>query len=177
MYLVVTFSNLIIPMLFVTIVIYGYLNKVDLYESFKDGAKDGLNTVVEIMPTLLGLMISVGILRASGALEILSNILSKPMALIGYPVEAVPLTFMRLVSSSAATSLLLDIFKTHGPDSYIGRYVSIMMSCTETIVYTMSVYFMSVKITKTRYTLFGAIMANIGGIIASLYITNALYSK
>lgn len=177
MTLIVTFSNLIIPMLFVTIIIYGYINKVDLYESFKDGAKDGINTVVEIMPTLLGLMVSVGILRASGALDILSSVLQKPMGIIGYPVEAVPLTFMRLVSSSAATSLLLDIFKTYGPDSYIGRFVSIMMSCTETIVYTMSIYFMSVKITKTRYTLFGAIMANIGGVVASLYITNLLYPK
>lgn len=177
MTLLVTFSNMIIPMLFVTIIIYGYLSNVDLYESFKEGAKDGMNTVVEILPTLLGLMISVGILRASGALDILSQILSKPMEIIGYPVEAVPLTFMRLVSSSAATSLLLDIFKTHGPDSYIGRFVSIMMSSTETVFYTMSIYFMSIKITKTRYTLFGALMANIGGVIASLYIANIMYPK
>jgi len=94
---------------------------------------------------------------------------------LGYPREAVPLTLMRLVSSSAATGLLLDIFKIHGPDSYIGRLVSVMMSCTETILYTMSIYFMSIKITKTRYTLTGALVANAAGVAASVFITQRVF--
>jgi spore maturation protein B len=170
-------SNLIIPLTFVLIIAYGYFKKVDLYDSFIEGAKDGMTTVVGIMPTLVGLMVAVGILRASGALDMISDFISPLTTRLGYPKEAVPLTFMRLVSSSASTGLLLDLFKRYGPDSYLGRFVSIMMSCTETVFYTMSVYFMSVKITKTRYTLAGALFANFAGIVASLLITNLLYGK
>lgn len=82
---------------------------------------------------------------------------------------------MRLVSSSASTGILLDVFKNYGPDSFIGRFVSVMMSCTETIVYTMSLYFMSIKIKQTRYTLAGALVANFVGVIASLLICKALW--
>ncbi len=168
-------SSLIMPGMFLTIILYGYLSKVDLYESFKDGAKEGIQTVVEIFPTLLGLMVSVSILRTSGFLELISSLLLKPMEFIGYPVEAVPLTLMRLVSSSSATTLLIDIYKKYGTDSFLGTFVSIMMSSTETIFYTMSIYFMSVNITKTRYTLAGALIANLAGIVSALYITNLMF--
>ncbi|MDR2751318.1 MAG: spore maturation protein [Clostridiales bacterium] len=168
-------SNLIIPLTFALIILYAYGKKVDLYDTFIEGAKDGMMTVVGIMPTLVGLMVAVGILRASGALDLLSSFISPLTTRLGYPKEAVPLTFMRLVSSSASTGLLLDLFKEHGPDSYLGRFVSIMMSCTETVFYTMSVYFMSVKITKTRYTLSGALFSNFVGIVASLILANILY--
>ncbi len=94
---------------------------------------------------------------------------------IGFPTEAMPLTLMRLVSSAASRGLLLDIFKTYGPDSFTGRFVSIMMSSTETILYTMSIYFMSIKITKTRYTLAGALIANFSAVFMALIITRLLY--
>jgi spore maturation protein B len=94
---------------------------------------------------------------------------------VGFPKEALPITFMRLISSAASTGLLLDIFKNFGPDSFVGRFVSVMMSCTETVFYTMSVYFMSVKITKTRYTLAGALIANLTGVAASIFITKAAF--
>jgi spore maturation protein B len=168
-------SELIIPLSFVGIIGYGYIKKVNVYEEFIEGAKDGFKTVIGIMPTLIGLMVGVGMLRASGFLDLLANFLSPLTDLISFPKEAVALTLMRLVSSSASTGLLIDIFKTYGPDSFIGRFVSIMMSCTETILYTMSVYFMSVKITKTKYTLAGALISNFAGIIAALWITRALF--
>jgi spore maturation protein B len=169
-------SNLIIPLTFALIIAYGYTKRVDLYENFIVGAKDGMKTVVDILPTLIGLMVAVGVLRASGALDYLSALISPLTVYLGYPTEAVPLTFMRLVSSSASNGLLLDIFEKYGPDSYIGRFVSIMMSCTETVIYTMSVYFMSVGITKTRYTLPGALIANLAGIIVALILTNMLFA-
>jgi len=168
-------SNLIIPMTFALIILYGYLKRVDLYDNFIEGAKDGMKTVVGILPTIVGLMVAVGILRASGALDLFSKLISPLTSRLGYPTEVVPLTLMRLVSSSASTGLLLDLFKKYGPDSHIGRFVSIMMSCTETVFYTMSVYFMSVKITKTRYTLTSALIANLVGIVASLALTNMLF--
>jgi spore maturation protein B len=169
-------SSLIIPLTFAIIIAYGYTKRVDLYENFIVGAKDGMQTVIDILPTLIGLMVAVGVLRASGALDLLSALISPLTAYLGYPSEAVPLTFMRLVSSSASTGLLLDIFDRYGPDSYIGRFVSIMMSCTETVIYTMSVYFMSIGITKTRYTLPGALIANLAGVIIALVLTNMLYA-
>lgn len=168
-------SDLIIPLTFVGIIGYGYLKEVNVYEEFIDGAKDGFKTIIGIMPTLIGLMVAVGILRASGFLDLLSDFLSPTTEKIGFPKEAVALTLMRLVSSSASTGLLLDIFKNFGPDSFIGRFVSIMMSSTETVLYTMSVYYMSVKITKTRYTLAGALLSNLAGIIASLWITRVIF--
>ncbi len=170
-------SNLIIPSIFVVVIYFGYSRNLDVYETFKDGAKEGMDTVVFIAPTIIGLMLSVGILRASGALTLLTNTLKGVSDLIGFPEEALPLTFMRLISSSAATGLLIDIFETYGPDSYLGRFVSIMMSSTETVFYTMSVYFMSAKITKTRYTLAGALVANFSGVLFSLWITNVMFGK
>jgi len=168
-------SDLMMPMVFVYILLYGFYKKVDVYDTFVEGAKNGMHTIIQIMPTLIGLMVAVGILRASGALDILSNIIAPVSEKIGFPKEAVPLTFMRLVSSSASTGILLDLFKNYGPDSNIGRFVSVMMSCTETVFYTMSVYFMAVKITKTRYTLFGALVANFAGVIASLWICKLVW--
>ncbi len=89
---------------------------------------------------------------------------------VGFPSELVPLVFVKMFSSSAATGLVLDIFKTHGPDSYIGTITSIMMSCTETIFYTMSVYFLAAKVTKTRHTLAGALLATLAGVVASVIL-------
>jgi len=175
MSVLILISDLLVPLIFVFIIFYGYTKKVEIYDVFVEGAKDGLKTIIQIMPTLIGLMVSVGILRASGALTLLEQAISPLAELIGYPKETVPLTFMRLISSSASTGILLDLYKNYGPDSFIGRFVSVMMSSTETIAYTMSIYFMAVKITKTRYTLHGAIIANIAGVAASLWISTLLW--
>jgi spore maturation protein B len=125
--------------------------------------------------SIIGLMVAVGMLRASGAFDMLGYLISPLTSYLGYPAETVPLTLMRLVSSSASTGLLLDLFERHGPDSFLGRFVSIMMSSTETVFYTMSIYFMSIKITKTRFTLAGALLANFTGVVLSLWITNYIY--
>ena len=168
-------SELIMPLAFVGIILYGYSKNVDVYETFIDGAKNGIKIVFQIFPTLIGLMVAVGILRESGALDFFGKLITPITKMLGFPNEAVPLTFMRLISSSASTGLLLDIFKKYGPDSFIGRLVSVMMCCTETVFYTISIYFMSVKIKKIRYTLKGALLANLCGIIASLYITKIIF--
>lgn len=175
MKIILYMSDLIMPVIFVGIILYGILNKVDIYDTFIEGAAEGAKTVIHIFPTLVGLMVAVGILRDSSALDLICNTIAPLTERIGFPTEAMPLTLMRLVSSSASRGLLLDIFKNFGPDSYLGRFVSVMMSCTETVFYTMSVYFMSVKITKTRYTLAGALIANFAAVIFSLWITNAIF--
>ena len=172
---IIAVSNLIIPLVIIYILLNGYFSRINVYEAFVEGAKEGFFIVLDILPTLIGLMMAVGILRASGALDILCNVLRPFAQRIGFPTEALPITFMRLISSSASTGILLDTFKTYGTDSFIGRFVSVMMSCTETVFYTMSLYFMSVGITKTRYTLAGALIANFAGVAASLWICNILW--
>ena len=141
-----------------------------MYEDFIKGAKDGFRTVIQIMPTLVGLMVAVGVLRASGFLNAVGKLFGGLTDKIGFTSDLVPLVFVNMFSSSAATGLVLDIFKTYGPDSYIGMITSIMMSCTETIFYTMSVYFLAAKVTKTRHTLPGALLATIAGIAASVIL-------
>lgn len=163
-------SDFIVPAVILGIVMYGLMQNVNVYDEFIKGAKNGFLTVIKIMPTLIGLMVAVGILRASGFLEFLGKLLGQFISYIGFPGELVPLAIVRMFSSSAATGLILDIFKQYGTDSQIGLIASIMMSCTETIFYTMSVYFMAVKVKKTRYTLAGAIVATLAGIVASVWL-------
>ena len=119
---------------------------------------------------MVGLMVAVGVLRASGFLEFLAQMIGKITQYIGFPGELVPLTIVKMFSSSAATGLLLDVYKEYGTDSYLGLVASISMSCTETIFYTMSVYFMTAKVTKTRYTLPGALLATLAGLVTSVVL-------
>ena len=170
MNLILYLSEAVIPILVLLIVGNGLMHRQHVYEDFLEGAKSGIRTAVEIMPTLIGLMAAVGILRASGFLDFISGWLGKLMAATGFPTELIPVAVVKMFSSSAATGLLLDIYKTHGADSMLGRAASVMLSSTETIFYTMSVYFMSVKVKKTRYTLPGALFATTAGIVASVFL-------
>lgn len=167
-------SNIIIPIILFYIVAYGISNHCNVYEDFIKGAKDGFHTVIQIMPTLIGLMVAVGVLRASGFLEFVGGLFGDVAGRLGFSAELVPLMFVKMFSSSAATGLVLDIFKNHGPDSLIGLTTSIMMSCTETIFYTMSVYFLAAKVNKTRYTLKGTLLATLAGIAASIVLAGKM---
>lgn len=172
MKLLLFLSEVTIPLLIFCIVGYGILNRQPVYEEFVEGAKDGFWTVIKIMPTLIGLMVAVGVLRASGLLDCVARGLGQITAEIGFPAELFPVTIVKMFSSSAAAGLLLDIYKEYGADSTLGKMASVMMSSTETIFYTMSVYFMSVKVKKTRYTLAGALLATVAGTIASVVIVS-----
>lgn len=119
-------------------------------------------------------MTAVGILRASGFFDYFSEILEKIMKPLHFPTELIPAAIVKMFSSSAATGLLLDLFKTYGTDSFVGLAASIMMSCTETIFYTMSIYFMHVHVKKTRFTLPGALFATISGIAASIILASKM---
>ncbi len=167
-------SDVIIPLVIFFVVGYGLVSGVKVYECFLRGAKDGLKITVDIVPTLIGLMMAVGVLRASGIFELLGAFLSPITEKAGLPAQLVPLLIVKLFSSSAATGLVLDIFKTSGPDSYAGLLTSILMSCTETVFYTMSVYFLAAKVTKTRYTLAGALLATLAGTIASIVLAGRM---
>ncbi len=174
MNLLLFLSDSIIPILIFSIVGYGLLNHHPIYDDFIKGAKDGFQTVIGIMPTLIGLMVGVGIMRASGFLDLLSSALGFLTEPLHFPAELVPVYIVKMFSSSAATGLVLDIFKEFGPDSLYGTITSIMMSCTETIFYTMSIYFMTAKVQKTRYTLTGALFTTLVGTIASVILAQLM---
>ena len=167
-------SQMIIPFLIFYIVGCGILSKVPVYDSFIRGAGDGLKTVVKIVPTMIGLMVASGVLRASGFLDFLGGQLGSISSAISFPGELVPLTILRMFSSSAATGLLLDLYTEYGTDSHIGLTASLMMCCTETIFYTMSLYFMTAGIKKTRHTLCGALLSTFAGIAASVMLANLM---
>ena len=168
-------SNLMIPFLLFYIIISGLFARRNIYQDFLDGARDGLKTVASICPTLIGLMTAVGVLRASGFLSFLGNLLGKILNPLGLPGDIVPLTLVRLFSSSAATSLLLDIFKEHGTESPTGLMAAIILSSTESVFYCMSVYFGVTKVKNTRHTLPGVLLATIAGVAAAVWIVSLLY--
>lgn len=167
-------SDLMVPLLIFYVVTEGLIARRPVYDDFVKGAKEGLRTVVQILPTLVGLMTAVGVLRASGFLDFLAEALGRATEGIHVPSELLPLAIVRMFSSSAATGLALDLFREYGTDSYVGLAASIMMGCTETIFYTMSIYFLTAKVKKTRYTLPGALLATAVGIAASLWLAGKL---
>lgn len=167
-------SDLIVPFLIFFVVAQGIAARRPVYDDFVKGAKDGIRTVVQIMPTLTGLMAAVGVLRASGFLNFLSQVLAPLTERLHFPSELLPLAVVRMFSSSAATGLALDIFREYGTDSFLGLAASILMGCTETIFYTMSIYFVSAKVRKTRYTLPGALLATAAGAAASIFLAGRM---
>lgn len=163
-------SEFMIPFLIFYIVAMGVFTKRNVYEDFMRGAKEGLFLVVKIMPTMIAMLAAVNVLRASGFLEFIAQLI-KPLAeKIHFPSALIPLSVIKIFSSSGATGLLLDLYKEYGVDSYIGKIGSLILSSTETIFYTMSLYFVTAGIRKTRYTLAGCLVATVSGIIASVIL-------
>ena len=167
-------SEFMVPLIIFYIVGFGVLQKRPVFDDFLTGASEGIRTVAGILPSLIGLMSAVGVLRASGFLDFLAELLKVPAEFLHIPIPMIPVLLVRVISNSAAIGLVLDIFKVYGPDSYIGTMVSIMMGCTETVFYTMSVYFMTAGIKKTRWTLPGALAATAAGVFASILIAGVV---
>ena len=171
-------SNMIIPIILFYIIGYGLLSKADIFDAFVKGATDGLKVVAQILPTLIGLMIAIGILRESGFLTVLAEAIAPLAERIHFPAGVVPLTLIKMVSSSAATGLLVDIFKEFGTDSREGYLASLLMCCSETIFYTISVYFLATKdgkhnaVTGVSWLLAGAMLCTFAGIAACVILTN-----
>lgn len=167
-------SQFMIPFLVMYIVGFGLLSRISVYDSFVKGVKKGLDTVIKLAPTLIGLMTATGILRASGFLNMASGALEWIIPGEAVPGAVWPVAVLRLFSSSAATGFLLDIFKEYGTDSLAGLMASLILSSTECLFYTMSVYFVSVGIKKTRHTLCGALLATAAGTAASMILAHML---
>lgn len=164
----------IIPIIVVIIITYGMIKGKKVYEWFIEGAKEGLKVCVNIFPYLLAMIIAVNIFREAKLLDVLNDIISPISSLIGLPKEIVPLVLVKPLSGSGALGILTDIVKTYGPDSYIGLIASVIMGTTETIFYTVTVYFGAVQIKKIRHTVWAAILADLTAIIVSILLVSKL---
>lgn len=168
-------SQYAVPVIMLLIILAGALKDVKVYDTFVEGAKDGINTVIRIIPTLVGLMTAVGVFKASGALDMVVFAFKPIFGLIGVPAGAIPLAIMRPVSGSASLAMLSDILGSYGPDSYTGRVVSTMMGSTETIFYTLTVYFGSIGIKNIRFTLVAALLADLVSVTAASWACAVIF--
>ncbi|MCM1989881.1 spore maturation protein [Oceanirhabdus seepicola] len=161
---------LFIPVFILFILIYGIIKGVKVYEAFVEGARDGLKIAYRIFPYLLAMIFAVTLVRTSGMMNIIEKILSPFTYILGIPKEIMPLVLIKPISGSGALGTLTEIINTFGVDSYIGICAAVVMGTTETIFYTISIYFGSIKIKKIRHTLWAALLADIAAIIAAVNI-------
>lgn len=164
----------IIPIIVLAIITYGMFKGRKVYEWFVEGAKEGLQVCLNIFPYLLAMIVAVNIFKEANLLEMLNNLIAPIGGIIGLPKEVTPLVLIKPLSGSGAIGILTDILKTYGPDTNIGLIASVIMGTTETIFYTITVYFGAVKIKKIRHTLWASVLAEFTAIIAAIFMVNLL---
>ncbi len=168
-------SIAVIPVMLLVFLGMGYAKKVKVYEKFVEGAKEGFEVGVKIIPYLVAMLVAIAMFRASGALDILTVVLRPFTELIGMPSEVLPMALMRPLSGSGSLGVMTELMKTHGVDSLIGIMASTMFGSTETTFYVVAVYFGAVNVQRTRYALPAGLVADAAGLIAATLITRALF--
>ena len=168
-------SSVAMPMVILFIVIYGVKEKNRVFDTFLEGAKEGVKTTFSILPTLIGLFLAIGALRSSGVLDLITKLASPILNLLSFPSELMPLAVLRPISGSGSIAVATDIMKACGVDSLIGNIASTIMGSTETTLYTIAVYTSCIKVKKTRYVILAALAADITGIIVSIIVCNLLF--
>ncbi|MBQ4564144.1 MAG: spore maturation protein [Lachnospiraceae bacterium] len=177
MQLFIYISNLLVPMFILFVAASGLMHRRPVFDDFLRGAKSGLKTTVEILPSLVGLIMAVQVLRASGFMEEIAGWLGALIPENVLPGSVIPALLVRMFSNSAATGLALDVFEQYGPDSLPGLIVSIGLGATESLFYVMSVYLGSVGVRKSRYILPGALAATAAGLIVSVMLAGWVYQN
>ena len=168
-------SVVAIPLVLVLFLGWGIIRKVKVYEVFVEGAKDGFNVAVRIIPYLVAMLAAIGIFRASGAMELLTMILAPVTTLIGMPPETLPMALMRPLSGSGSLGIMTELMKVHGPDSLIGILASTMYGSSETTFYVLAVYFGTVSVKNTRHAVPTGLIADAAGMLAAVWIVNILF--
>lgn len=168
------FSNLAMPLIIILIISYGLIEKTKIFDTFLIGAKEGLEIVLRIFPTLIGLFVAIGALRSSGILDAIIALINPVLQIFQIPSQIMPLALLRPISGSASIAVATDIMTQYGTDSPIGLMTSTIMGSTETTFYTIAIYASSVGIKKTRFVLLAALLADLTGIIASVVIWQIL---
>lgn len=168
-------SSSFIPIIILFIVSYGVFKKVKVYEVFVEGAKDGIKICKNIFPYLLCMLLAIKVFRESGILEYIINFIEPFTNVLGVPKEVITQIFIKPLSGSGALGIFTDNIKNFGPDSFLGVLSSVLMGSTETIFYTIALYFGAVKIKKIRHTLWTAILSEIIGGILAINITKIIF--
>ncbi len=168
-------SVVTIPLIIVAFLGWGFAKKVKVYEVFVEGAKDGFQVAVRIIPYLVAMLVAIGIFRASGAMDVLTVILSPVTSLIGMPAETLPMAMMRPLSGSGSLGIMTELMKVHGPDSFIGVLASTMYGSTETTFYVLALYFGSVQVKNTRHALPAGLIADVFGMLGAVFICRMLF--
>lgn len=166
-----------IPIVVALIIVFGFVKKVNIFDTFIEGAKDGMRSTIAITPSIIGLITAVTMLKASGALDIFSSFISPLTNFFNVPSEIVPMMILRPVSGSGSIALLDNIFKNFGPDSVIGKIASVMMGSSETTFYAITVYYGAIGIKNIRHTVPCAIAADITGFVMSVFTVYSLMCK
>ena len=167
-------SNCAIPIIILLIIVYGLIEKNKVYDTFLDGAKEGIDIVFKMFPTLLGIFIAIGALRSSGLIGAIIKLIEPFTNLLKIPSQIMPLALLRPISGSASMAVAVDIMKNYGVDSKIGKIASVIMGSTETTIYTIAVYTSVVKIKKTRGVLIAALIGDVVGMAVSVWVCNFL---
>ena len=169
------YSAWLVPLLLAFTAMFGLWKRVNVYDALSQGAQEGLQTLLGILPNLVGLMTAVYMLRASGLMEVLGGLLSPVLVKLGIPPETAAMLFIRPVSGSGALAIGSELMASHGPDSYIGRVAAVMLGSTETTFYTIAVYFGAAGIKRTRYAIPAALIADLTGFMAAAYAVRIFF--
>jgi spore maturation protein B len=169
-------STWIIPIIILIVLLAGTIKKVPTYETFVEGGKEGVKMAISLLPFLLGMMVSIAIFRASGAMDAFIGLISPFLHMVGFPSEVVPLALVRPLSGTASLAITTDIIQEYGADSFIGRIASTMQGSTDTTLYILTVYFGAVGIKRMGDALKVGLLADIIGIIASIIICTLVFS-
>ncbi len=164
-------SKIVIPLFVVFVIFYGFKKKVNIYESFLEGAKEGLIISFNIFPSIIAMVFAINIFLDSRFVYEILGFLKPLLNLINIPIEIMPMAILRPISGTASLAIMNDIFINHGPDSYIGRLASVLQGCTDTTIYVLALYFSSVRIKKIRYSLGVGLFADLIGITVAFLIT------
>lgn len=168
-------NSYIIPGVVIFILIYGFINKVDIYDEFIYGVNEGLELCLKIFPVMFAMMICINVILKSNIINDISNGLLFVLKFLNYPKELVPLAIMRPISGSSSLIVMDNILRVNGPDSFVGRVASVLQGSTDTTIYIISLYFSSVGIKKIKYSLIVGLLADLSAVIISYFVIKLLF--
>lgn len=169
--------HFVIPIIVLFIIFYGLLKGVEIYDVFLVGVKEGLSMVMKIFPTMFAMVIGVDVLIKSNVINDITLLIEPFLSILKFPKELVPLSLMRPISGSSSLVLMNDVFRTYGPDSYLGRIASVIQGSTDTTIYVLSLYFSSVGIKKIRYSLIVGLMTDLCAVMLSIMVINLFFGS
>ena len=167
-------SDSAIPLVFAAVLFVGLLKQVKVYEAFVDGAKEGFDTAVRIVPYLVAVLVAVGLVRSAGLLDLLSHALAPVLALISVPAETLPMMLVRPLSGSGSDGVMVELMKTHGADSLPATTAAVMSGAADTTFYILAIYFGSVGIERIRHALWAGLIGDMVGLTAAAWFTKLL---